>query len=844
MHLRPIVPEDAEALQAMHARLSEQTRYFRFFGPYPVIPPRDLERFTVVDHDKRCAIVAVLGGRIIGVARYEGLGSGVAEVAFVIEDAHQGRGLGPLLLEHLAAAARERGISRFEADVLPTNRRMLRVFLAAGYAAERHFDSGTMHVTFAIEPTMESIAASRLREQHAEARSVRRVLTPSTLVVAGASAERTNVGRAVLHHVVAGGFTGGVAAVHPRASKVGEVPAYRSVTEVPGEVDVVVVAVPAAAVLDVLHDCVRKNVHGVVVVSAGFAETGRPDDARRQEAMVRLAHDNGMRIVGPNCLGIVNTSPEVSLNASLAPVVPSQGRLGMFTQSGTLGNVILADAAARGLGLSTFISAGNRADVSGNDLLQFWEDDEDTEVVLLYIESFGNPRKFTRLARRLSGHKPVVVVRAGRLAAPAPAGRVPAHGEEALLAQAGVVQVDTLAAGLDVATLLASQPLPAGRRVGVVGNSSAIGMLTVAAVERAELTAAGGVVDLGSTADGASYAAAVTEAVTDDQVDAVVVIYAPALGGEDADVAAAIGSAAGGCRKPVVAMVRGVVGLNETLGSVPSYRSPEIAVAALAKAVTLAEWRARPVGALPDLADVDTDRARALVAGAGPSTTGAVALGEQETIAVLGAVGITVSTAVRADSVQAALLAARRIGWPVAVKAADANLRRRTDLGAVRLDISSPRQLRAAYDAVMSVAGGDVLVQRMAPPGVAVTIDVFDEPSFGAVVSVGLGGLASELLGDRAFRAVPLTDVDAAEMVRSLRASPLLLGWRGAEPVDVAALEDLLLRVSMLADELPELVELCLGSVLVGRNGVTVLEAEASVGPAHARPDSGPRHLT
>jgi acyl-CoA synthetase (NDP forming)/RimJ/RimL family protein N-acetyltransferase len=851
VHLRPIRPDDAEALQAMHARLSEQTRYFRFFGPYPTIPPRDVERFTVVDYERRLAIVAVLGGRIIGVARYEGLESSTAEVAFVIEDAHQGRGLGPLLLEHLAAAARERGLTRFDADVLPTNRRMLRVFLAAGYAAERHFDSGTVHVTFAIEPTAQSLAASRVREQHAEARSVRRLLSPTSLAVVGASAERRNVGRAVLEHVVTGGFTGRAVAVHPRASTVGDVPAYKSVTDVPGDVDVVVVAVPAPAVLDVVRDCAAKGVHGVVVLSAGFADTGKPDDARQQDELVRIARANGMRVVGPNCLGLVNTDPGVSLNASIAPVVPAQGRLGMFSQSGTLGNVILADAAARGIGLSTFVSAGNRADVSGNDLLQFWEEDESTEVVLLYLESFGNPRKFTRLARRLSVHKPVVVVRAGHFSAPTPADRSPAavrmppEGEAALLTQAGVVQVDSIAAGLDVATMLARQPLPAGRRVAVVGNSSAIGMLTVAALDRAGLTASSGVVDLGSTAEGDAYAAAVTRAVSGGQVDAVVVIHAPALGGAEADVAAAIGSAAAGCGKPVVAIAPGPFGPSEAPQAVPSYRGPEVAVAALAKAVTLAEWRSRPVGALPDLADVDTERARALVTGS-PATgaSDVVVLDEEATNGILDAVGIAVSTAVRAGSAQAALVAARRIGWPVAVKAADANLRRRTDLGAVRLDISSPRALRAAYDAVAEVAGSDVLVQRMAPSGVAVTIDAFEEPSLGAVVSVAVGGIASELLGDRAFRAVPLTDVDAAEMVRSLRASPLLLGWRGAEPVDVAALEDLLLRVSVLADEVPELLAVRLGSVLVGRGGVTVLEAEASAGPPPARPDSGPRHLT
>jgi acyl-CoA synthetase (NDP forming)/RimJ/RimL family protein N-acetyltransferase len=843
VHLRPIRPDDAAALQAMHARLSEQTRYFRFFGPYPTIPSRDLERFTVVDHDRRVAIVAELGRRIIGVARYEGLDETTAEVAFVIEDAHQGRGLGPLMLEHLAAAARERGITRFGADVLPTNRRMLRVFLDAGYAAARQFDSGTVHVTFDIEPTTASLAAARVREQHAEARSVRRLLEPEVVAVVGASASRANVGRVVLDHVVAAGFTRRLVAIHPTARSIGGVDAFPSLVDVPDGADLVVVAVPAAAVLDVIDQASTTGAHGVVVLSAGFAETGAADDAHRQEQLVRVARANGMRVVGPNCLGVVNTDPDVRLNASLAPVVPTAGRLGIFSQSGTLGNVILADAAARGVGLSTFVSAGNRADVSGNDLLQFWEDDQATDVVLLYLETFGNPRKFTRLARRVSTHKPVVLVRAGHLSSASsdsPSMRVSPEAEDALLAQAGVVQVDSLSAGLDVATLLAHQPLPGGRRVAVVGNSSALGQLTVAALARARLVPAGEVVDLGSNAGGPEYGAAVKRAVADAATDAIVVIYAPALGGDDAAVAAAVAAAADGCGKPVVSMMRGVVGLAGPR-AVPSYREPESAVSAVAKAVALAEWRARPVGALPDPADADVDRARELAQAHVGSGGGR--LDDEAAQQILAAIGVEVSPVARADSGRAALAAARRLGWPVAVKAADPHLRRRADLGGVRLDVASPKDLRAAYDAVTSAGAGDVLVQQMAPPGVAVTVCGFDEPSLGAVVSLGVGGMASELLGDVAYRAAPLTDIDAAEMVRSLRAAPLLLGWRGAEAVDVAALEDLLLRVSMLVDDVPEVATLLLPSVLVGRGGVTVLEADVTVARAHVRPDAGPRRL-
>jgi acyl-CoA synthetase (NDP forming)/RimJ/RimL family protein N-acetyltransferase len=849
VHLRPIRREDADELTAMHARLSDQTRYFRFFGPYPTIPARDLERFTNVDYDRRVAIVATLGSDLIGVARYEGLDADRAEVAFVIEDAHQGRGLGPLMLEHLAAAARERGITRFDADVLPTNRRMLRVFLDAGYSATKAFDGDAVHVTFAIEPTAQSRLASQSREQRAEARSIARLLAPRSVAVIGASEERYGVGRAVLENLLGYDFTGTVHAVHPSASHIGPIAAYVNVLQVPEAVDLAVVALPAPRVLDVVEQCAARGVHALVIVSSGFAETGEPDGVQRQADVVRVSRGNGMRVIGPNCLGVLNTDPQVRLNATLASTVPGAGRIGMFSQSGALGSMILADTARRGVGLSTFVSAGNRADVSGNDLLQYWEEDAATDVVLLYLESFGNPRKFARLARRISARKPVVVVRSGR-SAPPPAGhRVPSLAvapavEDALFSQAGVVRVDTLARALDVATLFAHQPLPAGRRVTVVGNSYAVGVLASDACAAHGLDVAGGrPVDLGAHDDATSYQQALRRAVDDADVDAVVVVFVPPLVGTAPDVTAAI-AAAGGGTKPLVATFLGRTGLVPELGGVPSYDTPESAVDALATAVRYAEWRARPVGALADLPDVDTDAVRALVGPLAADAGALTPLDDARTTSLLAAVGIRVWTGVRARTRNGALTAARELGWPVALKAADDHLRRRVDLGAVRLDIRSDRDLRAAYDAVAELGSGEVIVQRMAAPGVAVSVQAADDASFGVLVSVGVGGIATDLLGDRAYRAVPLTDVDAAEMVRSLRASPLLLGWRGTEPVDVAALEDLLLRVSQLLDEVPEIVELSLPSVVVAPSGLAVLEAHVGVGAAGSRPDAGPRRLS
>ena len=849
MHLRPITPEDADALVALHERLSQQTRYFRFFGPYPHLSQRDIERFTVVDHDRRVAIVATLGADLIGVARYETTAPGTAEVAFVIEDAHQGRGLGPLLLEHLAAAARERGISRFEADVLPSNRRMLRVFIDAGYSAQRAFDADAVHVTFAIEPTAASQAVSQAREHRAEAQSIRRLLQPGSVAVVGASEERLGVGRAVLENLLRYGFNGEVSAVHPKATSVGSAPAFASILDVPGAIDLAVVALPADAVVDVVDQCAAKGVRGLVIVSSGFAETGEDEGVERQAAVVRLARANGMRVIGPNCLGVLNTDPSVRLNATLAPTVPEAGRIGMFSQSGSLGSMILAEAARRGLGLSTFVSAGNRADVSGNDLLQFWEEDPATDVVLLYLESFGNPRKFARLARRLSMRKPVVLVRSGRAAALLPTGhrvdqvRLSAQAEDALLAQAGIVRVPTLSAAMDVGALLAHQPPPRGNRVAVVGNSFAVGLLAMDACVAHGLSVVGGrPTDLGAHADAGAYDAALAAAVADDDVDAVVVVFVPPLVGDDPDVRAVVARHGDGQQgKPVVSTFLAQTGMAPQLGGVPSYDSPETAVAALAGAVAYSTWRRRPVGALPELAEIDVDAAREIAAAA--IGAGAPTPTDEQTAALLDAVGIRVWPGVRARSMRAALLAARRIGWPVAVKAADESLRRRVDLGGVRLGIGNERELRAAYTAVAELTAGEVVVQRMAPPGVAVSVEAVEDPLFGAVVSVGVGGIATELLGDRAYRAVPLTDVDAAEMVRSLRAAPLLLGWRGADAVDVAALEDLLLRVSTLLDEVPDVAQVQLESVLVGASGVSVLEAWVQVAAAGARPDTGPRRL-
>ncbi|MBQ7806866.1 GNAT family N-acetyltransferase, partial [Rhodococcus sp. (in: high G+C Gram-positive bacteria)] len=482
--LRPIVPEDADKLVEFHGKLSERTRYLRYFGPYPTMSARDVKNFTTVDHHNRVAFVTMLGDEIIAVGRYERLldvGDGKsAEVAFVVADAHQGRGLGPILLEYLAAAAAENGLTMFVAEVLSENRNMVTVFREAGYQVSRSFDGGVLRLEFAIDPTEALVSVRNSRERAAEARSMGNVLSPRSVAVIGASADPAKVGNAVLTNLLRGGFTGPVYPVNAEHRSVHGVRAYPTVRDIPDDVDLAVVAVPAESINSVLDDCLDKGVKALVVVSSGFSESG-PDGRSSERKLVHAARAHGMRLIGPNALGVANNDPAISLNATLAPVLPVAGNVGFFCQSGALGIAILDEAARSRIGLSAFVSAGNRADVSGNDLLQYWDSDQSTEVVLLYLESFGNPRKFSRIARRVARKKPIVAVKSGRHAVPPVLAATGVEIDDsivrALFEQAGVIQVGSISQLFDCALLFGYQPLPAGPRLAVIGNSTALGVL-------------------------------------------------------------------------------------------------------------------------------------------------------------------------------------------------------------------------------------------------------------------------------------------------------------------------------------------------------------------------------
>ncbi|GAA4683057.1 bifunctional GNAT family N-acetyltransferase/acetate--CoA ligase family protein [Pseudonocardia yuanmonensis] len=884
VHLRPIQPSDADALLAFHQRLSDRTRYLRYFGPYPRIPPRDLERFVTVDHHKRVALIALLGDEIIAVGRYEGLGDPdkpdepvtSAEVAFVVRDDHQGRGLGSILLEHLAAAARENGLSRFEAEVLVENHAMVRVFREAGYQVRRAFAEGVLHLEFDIDPTERSLAVRDSREQAAEARSVANVLNPTSVAVIGASTDPSKIGHAVLSNLLKANFTGPVYPVNPDARSVRGVRAYPSVTDIPDPVDLAVVAIPAAGIDEVMDSCLEKGVKALVVVSSGFADAGG-HGVSAERKLVAEARAHGMRVIGPNALGVANLADEVRLNASLAPDLPPRGRVGFFSQSGALGTAILATAKSRGLGLSTFVSAGNRADVSGNDLLQFWQTDPATDVVLLYLETFGNPRKFGRLARRLARTKPVVAVKSGRHARPErlreSAVPIDDASVRALFEQSGVIRVETIAQLFDTALLLAYQPLPRGRRVAVVGNSTALNVLVTDALRDEGMQTAGDPVDVGAAASPEEFAAAVGRALEADgaaEADSIVVVFVPPIATPGAEYARVLRETAGrgaGADKPVVAVFLAMEGVPDELavplpdgtpgpGSVPSYASPERAVQALSRVARYADWREMPVGEFVQPDGIDLDRARAMVERLGVTadavdTTSADAveaatrtLTDDEAVELLSCFGISVTTFRRVRGADAAEAAAEELGYPIALKAVGDRWRHRTDLVGVRLDLGSAAAVRRALADLERVTGKDeVYVQRMAPKGTSCVLEVAEDPSFGSLLSFGISGMATQLLDDRAFRVVPLSTEDAAALIRAPRAAPLLTGYRGSEPADLAALEDLALRVGAMAEALPEVRSLALDPVLASAAGAFVTGARVVLGPPPTRDDHGPRRL-
>jgi len=850
-HIRPIRPSDAELLVEFYSRVSEESKYYRFFAPMPNLSERDVARFTQVDHVDRVAFVVTLGEQMIAVGRYDVVLDAEAEVAFLVEDQHQGRGVAQLLLEHLAQAGRERGIEKFTAEVLPDNSRMIQVFRDAGYRVARELEDGVVSLEFPIDPTDTAIGVMADREHRAEAASIDSFFNARSVAVIGASRRQDTIGQALVRNLVMGDFSGRVYVVNPTAKAVSGMPAYKSVNDIPDEVEVAIVAVPAEAVLDVVLDCAAKGVHGLIVISSGFAETGE-EGRLRQRRLVGLARSYGLRLIGPNCLGVINTDPDISLNASLAQTFPPRGRAGFFCQSGALGSAILEKVGNRGLGLSTFVSAGNRADVSGNDLLQYWEEDESTEVVLLYLESIGNPRKFSRIARRVSRRKPIIAVRSGRTTQGVPMGHAvrkigaPQQAVDAMFRQAGVIQVDTLDDMFDVAQLLAHQPLPSGRRVAVVGNSDALGLLAADAAAAVGLAVTKSVA-LGAEATAEDFEDALDDAIDDPEVDSVVAVYIPPLnvsGEAVANVLAAVGEQSD---KPLLCTFLGAEGIPELLrvpdvagstagrGSVPSYPAVEMAVRALARVVDYTTWLRAPEQGDAAALESDAAGARRIVNELLMRSPDGRDLDDAELRSLLACYGIDLWATHSVATAEEAVAAGEALGWNVVLKGTAEHLRHRPDLAHVWRSIDEPEEMTGAWSTLTDLLGDPAragfVVQRNSPPGVPVAIGTLEDPLFGPVVTFGISGPFTELLEDRSYRIPPLEERDASEMVRELKAAPLLFGYRGADRVDVDAVERLIRLVAQLKADLPQVRSLDLSLVLAGAEAVSVLTANARVEP-------------
>jgi acyl-CoA synthetase (NDP forming)/RimJ/RimL family protein N-acetyltransferase len=825
-HVRPIVPDDAERLSAFHERQSPQSIYYRYFSPRPHLSDRDLEHLTTLDYRDRMALVALRSDEVIGVARYDRWEHRrEAEVAFFVDDRHHGRGVATVLLEHLAARARQVGISAFTATVLPDNRKMIGVFTSAGFDASTRFADGVVEVHLDLQPTPDAERRIEERSRTSAARAVQRLLTPRSVAVIGAGRRRGSVGHETLRNLVAGELEGPVWPINPEARHVASVPALPNLGDVPGEVDLVVIAVPAEAVPAALADCGRKGVPCAVVLSSGFAETGPEGEAAEAE-LVRIARRWGIRVLGPNCMGLLNTDPAVQLYATFARPRSIPGGLGLLSESGMVGAAIVDRARELGLGISSFVALGNRADVSGNDLLGYWEDDARTTVVGMYIESFGNPRHFSRVARRLARKKPVVAVKSGRQET-APHDEA---SEEALLAQNGVIRVRTLAALLDTARLLAHQPLPQGPQVAVIGNAGGSLAIAADACVEAGLELVAEPVDLGIRATAADITAAVTAALDDAAVRSVLVVFAPSLGATTHEASVAIAAALAARPATSSAVVACMYGShpNEVARSaeraVPVYEGVDAAAAALARAWRYARWLQGPDGDPAELSDDEALAARAVVAralGAGNRTVPLTDVAE-----LLEVVGIAMAPSVQVSDVDEAVVAAERLGFPVALKAAGRAPLAKSVAAGLALDLADEDDVRGVWDRMVERLGPGVapaVVQRMEEPGVDVAVSVLPHPSVGPVLALAPGGAAAALAPDAEVRVLPLSE----ERARLLAGGSRLASLMGQAAGD--RLAELLVRVAALVESVPEIVELDLNPVLVRPDRAVVTDARVRV---------------
>jgi acetate---CoA ligase (ADP-forming) len=854
MRLRPPRASDAAELLEFFRSLSDRSLYLRFHG-HPSVDERLVKPVLDPDWLERGALVGTHRGQTVALANYVRLRDPRrAEVAFAVHDEFQRRGIGTRLLEQLAELARSAGIEEFVAEVMGENMAMLGVFADAGFAVTRTSAAGVTEVRLGLGRTEALRMHVDERDHVAVAASLRPFFMPRTVAVVGASPRHGTIGGELFRNILRADFTGAAYPVNRNGDAVAGVRGYRTVAEIQDPVDLAVVCVPGPAVLDGAEEALAAGVPALCVISAGFAEVGS-EGALRQERLLELVRASGARLLGPNCLGLAVAAPR--LNATFGARALPAGNVGVSSQSGALGLALLERAGERRLGLSSFVSIGNKADVSSNDLLEYWEDDPETEVVVLYLESFGNPRKFARVAQRVARRKPIVAMKAGRTASGSRAASshtAALAGSEAavdaLFREAGVLRVDTLEDLLDVTGLLAAQPLPRGRNVGILTNAGGLGILCADACEAAALqlpplaasttealaavlpaeAAVANPVDMLGSATGETYARTLPLLLNDPGIDAVIALFVPPIVAGADEVAAAIADAVRSMprvEKPVLASVISASGsADELLGGVAAaFPYPESAARALGRAAERAEWLRRKQGRTPELDGIDRGTARAVV--------GEVAeqwLDTRDLRRLLDAYGIPLVAERRVDSVDDAVAAAAELGFPAVIKSAVAGAHK-TELGAVALDLRDEGAVRAAAERI----GPPLLVQPLVRGGVELLVGAVQDPVFGPLVALGAGGTLAELIGEATFRLAPLSDIDADELVTEGKVGRLVGGFRGAPPANAAAVADLVTRVSVLVDDLPGVAELDLNPVIAAADGCVAVDARIRVSRSPAR---------
>ena len=869
--IRPLASADRAELIALHDRAGDDSIRRRFFTSGHVLAHRYVDRLYAVRPQDIVALVAAVSGHVVGLVGAERIGPDAAEVAMLVADAEHGHGVGSLLLEHAAAACRDRGIHRLHAEVLAENGAMLRVLLDAGFDLTRRTDHGVVVVEMSTEATARALEAADRRERASEARSLHPLLYPRAVALAGVRRSGGGLGHAVLRAIVDGGFTGELHLVHPAASSIDGITAFRHFTDVPARVDLAIVTVPAQEVLETLEDAAEAAIPAAVVISSGFSELNSAG-ATVQQRMLSIARARGLRLVGPNCMGVISNSPDIRLNATFTDSVPPAGGLAVASQSGGIGIALLDTARELGVGVHAFVSLGNKADVSGNDLLCAWYDDPQVTATALYLESFGNARKFARVARSFASRKPLMAVVGGRSTSGSRAGAshtsaaaTPAAAVDALLAQAGVIPCRSAESMARTALLLQEQPLPTGRRIGVVSNAGGLGVLAVDAAEaeglqvpefspglRAQLAShlritagTSNPVDLGAGATADDVTHVVQALLGSTEIDLLLLVVVPTTVAPATPLVEALGRL-GPAYGEKAAVLVGLGGLGAGAGRVTVYHAVDHAIDAIGHAVRYAEWLRIPPSD-PPRRDVErADAARALaqkLAGAADVTTRWLSFADA--VDVLRTYGLAPVGEIVASPTGAAE-AASRISFPVALKVADPEIVHKTDRGLVHLGLGSASAVVAAATDI-SAALGDALRPLLVQPmleGVEIALGVSREQRFGPLVMVAAGGVATAVLDDRTFLVPPISQQDAARAIRSLRAWPLLEGYRGSPAVDLTALERMIVALGQLARDVPQLAELDLNPVVCSAQGAVVVDAKVGLARSAVTGDDLPRQLS